>query len=166
VELFLNGRSLGVKPAGRAERYTATFEVPYEPGALKAVGHRNGKPCAEAEVHTVAAPAGIRLAPDRATLRALPGDLCYVTVEVVDAAGRVHPTAENVLAFAVEGPGTLLAVGNSNPVSTERYAGDRRGTFRGRCLAVVKATGEPGEIRLRAESEGLAAAEVMIRVEA
>jgi beta-galactosidase len=165
VELFLNGRSLGVKPAGRAERYTATFEVPYEPGALKAVGHRNGKPCAEAEVHTVAAPAGIRLAPDRATLCALPGDLCYVTVEVVDAAGRVHPTAENVLAFAVEGPGTLLAVGNSNPVSTERYAGDRRSAFRGRCLAVVKATGEPGEIRLRAESEGLAGAEVVIRVE-
>jgi len=57
----------------------------------------------------------------------------------------------------------LVAVGNANPVSTECYVGNRRSAFRGRCLAVVASTGEPGEIRLRAEAAGLTAAETVIR---
>jgi beta-galactosidase len=90
------------------------------------------------------------------------GDLSYVTIEVVDAGGVIHPLANNLITFHVEGPGALLAVGNADPTSTEPYVGDRRSAFRGRGLAVVKSTGATVEIRLRAESVGLAGAEVVI----
>jgi beta-galactosidase len=164
VELFLNGQSLGTRPATREERFIATFEVPYEPGVLRAVGYRDGQQAAACEVETVGDPAGIRLVPDRSTLGGEAGDLSFVTVEIVDSQGRVHPAAAQTVFFTVQGPGTLAAVGNSNPVSTEHYRGNQRSAYRGRCLVVVKGQGEPGTIRLRAMADGLDAAEVTIQV--
>ena len=160
VELLLNGRSLGVRPTTRTERLTATFEAPYEPGELKAVGYIGGKPAAETVLQTVNPPAAIRLTPDRPNIGA--DDLCYVTAEVVDSAGRVHPTAENPIFFSVQGAGSLAALGSSNPQSTERYRGNQRSAFHGRCLAVVKSS-SAGEIKLRAQADGLEAVEVVIR---
>lgn len=163
VELFLNGRSLGVQPASKEERYTASFEVPYEPGELKAVGLNGGKVAAEALVQTRSEPAAVRLNADRARLRGQ-DDLAYVTVEIVDAAGRVHPAADRVVYFTVQGAGTIAAVGSANPATEESYRGNQRATYRGRALVVVKAGGQAGEIRLRAQADGLAAAEVVLSV--
>jgi beta-galactosidase len=162
VELFLNGRSLGVKPTGRQEKFIATFAVPYEPGELKAVGSTGGKPCAEYLLQTAGAPVKIQLTPDRAVIQAKAGDLCFVTVEVLDAAGHMHPNADQSISFTVEGEGTLAAVGNGNPTSTESYRGNQRKVYRGRCLAVVKSNGKSGEIRLHAQAEGLEPANIII----
>ncbi len=162
VELLLNDKSLGTQRTGKAERYTATFEVPYAPGVLRAVGTIGIHPCEEATLVTVGEAAAIRLTPDRASINAAAGDLSYVTVEVVDSEGRLHPLADHEITFAVEGPGVLLAVGNANPVSEELYVGDHRRAFRGRCLAVVASTGEAGEIRLSATAAGLVAAETVV----
>jgi beta-galactosidase len=162
VELFLNGESLGVKPSTRVERFTASFEVPYQPGELKAVGLVNGQPVEECILQTVGDPAGIRLVADRNPIRCQPGDLCYVTAEVVDAVGRVHPTAEHNIFFTVKGSGSLLAVGCSNPVSPERYTGNQRKAFRGKCLLALKPADTPGEIRLSAQADGLDGAEIVI----
>jgi beta-galactosidase len=173
VELFLNGKSLGVQPATRQERFIATFEVPYEPGELKAVGYAGEQPVAECQVRTVGAPVQIRLTPDRDSIQSKPGDLCYVTAEIVDQDGLVHPSADHQLFFTVKGEGEIAAVGSSNPVSTERYRGNQRRAHRGRCLVVVKSQGEPcspgelgspGEIRLRAQADGLDGAEILIGV--
>ncbi len=162
VELILNGRSLGTKPAGRAARYSAVFDVRYEPGVLGAVGYCEGRPPAQFELCTAAAPASIRLEPDRSTIPA-GRDICYITVQIVDGTGVAHPTADHLVTFSVEGPGALVAAGNANPLSTENYVGNRCSAFRGRCLAVVASTGEPGDICLRAEAAGLTAAEIVIR---
>ena len=43
VELFLNGRSLGKKPAGEQHEFTATYEISYEPGELTAVSYEEGR---------------------------------------------------------------------------------------------------------------------------
>ena len=42
VELFLNGVSLGRKPAGKAVGFTTSYEMTYEPGELVAVSYGNG----------------------------------------------------------------------------------------------------------------------------
>jgi beta-galactosidase len=131
---------------------------------LKAVGYKEGQPGAECQVKTVGAPARIRLTPDRDTLKAEPGDLCYVTAEVVDQDGLVHPSADHELFFTVQGAGEIAAVGSSNPVSTERYRGNQRRAHRGRCLVVVKSRGESGEIHLHAQADGLDGAELLIEV--
>jgi beta-galactosidase len=165
VELFLNGRSLGVKPATRAEHHIASFDVPYEPGVLLAVGQRSDGGAAEYEVHTAGKPAGVRLSPDRAAIAAGPGELSFITAEVVDAAGLVHPKAEDEIVFSVKGEGSLVALGSSNPMSTEPYVGDRRRAFRGRCLAVVRSSGVPGAIRVHGSAAGLQAAETTINAE-
>jgi beta-galactosidase len=157
VELLLNGESLGTKVA---ERCTATFEVPYRPGTLQAVG---SEPAAECKLRTAGEPAGLRLTPDRETIHG--DDLSFVTVEVLDADGLPHPNADHTISFAVDGVGTIAAVGSADPVGREPFRGRRRSAYRGRCLVVLRSRGEPGEMRLRAEADGLFGAEAAVRVE-
>jgi beta-galactosidase len=161
VEILLNGRSLGVKPCTRNEKFTASFEVPYEPGELKAIGYREQQPVAETKLKTAGSPARIQLVPDRELIQT-GGDLCYVTVEVVDAIGQLHPAADTEINFTIEGAGRILGVGNSNPVSEAPYVGNRRKVFRGRGLVVVKSSQESGEICLSAQADGLEGAEIKI----
>lgn len=162
VELFLNGRSLGTKASGPDERHIAEFEVPYEPGELRAVGYNGGQPAAETQLQTCGEPFGLRLYPDRDAVAA--GDLCYISVEVIDEAGRLQPNAGNTVYFTLQGAGEILAVGSGDPTSTEHYRGNQRSAFRGRCLVVLKSGDEPGEIQLRANADGLQGAEVVIQV--
>jgi beta-galactosidase len=164
VELFLNGKSLGVKPSGRAERFTASFEVPYQPGELKAVGINGNIPSAERRIETASAPAALRLSPDRSTLRAGCDDLSYVTVEVVDAQGRICPQADHPIYFTTQGDGILAAVGSAKPDSEESYRGHFRCVHRGRALAVVKAGTQTGSLILRAQADGLSPAECGLTV--
>jgi beta-galactosidase len=162
VELFLNGRSLGIKQASQKEKHNASFQVSYEPGELKAIGYRNKKRVAVYSLRTAGSPAQIQLIPDQESIR-VGGDLCYITVKILDGESRLHPKAENEVVFQIEGPGEILAVGNSNPVSEEPYTGNRRRAYRGRALLVVKSTCEPGDITLSARAEGLESADVRIK---
>jgi beta-galactosidase len=168
VELVLNGRSLGRKPAGKPNRLIATFEeVPYQAGELKAVAYSGGQITAETSLHTTSKPAALRLIADRDALSAagLHGtpDLSYVTVEVVDGEGRFVPDAGLPVRFSVDGPGEIAAVGSGDPTTTEAYVGSERKTFRGQALVVVKSTGEPGMIRLTAEADGIDKAAIEIQ---
>jgi beta-galactosidase len=110
----------------------------------------------------VGKPARLLLTPDHRIIHAEQGDLSYVTVEVVDEDGLVHPTASDKVYFTVKGVGSIAAVGNSDPTSTEAYRGNQRSLYRGRCLVVLKPDGRPGEISLRAQADGLDGAEVTI----
>jgi beta-galactosidase len=165
VELFLDDRSLGCKPCSRAEQFKADFELPYQPGTLRAAGYISGKPVAEQVLATTGQPTQIRLIADRSTIHADGFDLCYITVEVLDDAGRLHPTAEDNIYFTVKGAGKILAVGNGNPVSEELYIGNQRKVYRGRALVVVKSTDEAGDIRLTAQADALDGAEIVIKTE-
>jgi beta-galactosidase len=163
VELFLNGQSLGVQPTTRKEKFTATFEALYAPGALKAVGFLDDQPAVECVLKTAGLAAHLRLSPDRSIIRAERGDVCFVTVEIVDGEGQMHPDADAEVYFTVKGEGSLAAVGNADPQSTELYRGNQRRTYRGRGLVVVKSNGTQGEIHLRAQADNLDGAEVVIQ---
>ncbi|HEX7317310.1 MAG TPA: glycoside hydrolase family 2 TIM barrel-domain containing protein [Pyrinomonadaceae bacterium] len=167
VELFLNGKSLGRKETNRANQFTATWRVPYQPGTLKAIGYgkESRTASANAELLTANAPARIRLTADHTKVKADGQDLSYVTVEIVDARGVRHPKAANLVRFAVEGPGTITAVGNANPVSTESYQQPQRKTWQGRALVIVKSGKQPGSIILRATAQGLPPATLVINAD-
>ncbi|MFL6332583.1 MAG: glycoside hydrolase family 2 TIM barrel-domain containing protein [Pyrinomonadaceae bacterium] len=164
VELFLNNKSLGRKATNRSNQFTAAWQVPYQPGTLKAVGYGKTQrtAAATAELRTAAEPARIKLTADRLRVKADGQDLSYVTVELVDARGVRHPKAENLVRFSVEGPGTIAGVGNANPVSTESYQQPQRKVWQGRALVVVKSGKQPGRITLRATAQGLPPATVVI----
>ena len=159
VELFVNGTSLGRKPAGKANRYIATYETVYVQGELEAVGYDGDTECARTVLRTVGEPASVRLTPDRRELEAASGDLSYVTVELLDAAGDVVPHQAPAVRVVVYGVGALVAVGSSNPISEEPYTGDQRRFSDGRAMAVVRTTGEPGDITVAAYVDGLPVAE-------
>lgn len=155
AELFLNGKSLGRKPTNRSAEFQAVWPVPYAPGALEAVGYDAGQKVATAALRTAGAPDRIRLTADRDQLHATGEDLSYITVELVDAQGVVNPNADNQVRFEIDGPGTIVGVGNANPVSLESCQRLERKCWRGRCLVIVKACDQPGQIILRATVDKL-----------
>jgi len=176
VELFINGRSVGVRgyefprygmqdrygnyaPRERVQRTTAdlhlAWDVPYEPGTLKALGTKDGVAVVTMEVSTTGEPAAIRLLADRTEIGADERDVAHVTVEVVDEQGRVVPMAENEITFEVTGEGRLIGVDNGNPQSHDSYKATRCKAFNGLCLAVVQATAKAGGIKIAASTMGL-----------
>jgi beta-galactosidase len=162
IELFLNGRSLGRSPAGLEAKHRALFEVAYEPGELKAVPLRGGKPVAKATLVTAGAPHALHLMVDRPVIRADRNDLAYVTVEIRDRAGRVVPDAGHAVRFALEGPGEMVAVANADPKNTAPFRGREHRLWRGRALVVLQPKGVAGEMRLHAIADGVAPASVVI----
>jgi beta-galactosidase len=163
AELFLNGRSLGRKTTDRGSEFKAVWEVPYQAGELKAVGYRGAKPVNSAVLRTAQDVSQIVVAVDRDRITADGQDLAYVTVELQDANGTRNPRAENLLTFEIEGPGTIVGVGNANPVSLESYQRPERKAWQGRCLVIVKSGNRSGDIRLKVSSAGLPASQVTIR---
>ena len=164
VEVYLNSKCLGRKPAGKANRHIASFEIVYEPGELVVVGFEKGVEVSRTSLRTAGTPASIRLTPDRTELKAKLRDLSFVTVEVLDADGNIVHNAFNDICFTVCGAGVLLAVGSGNPISDEPYVGNRRKVHEGRAMVVVGTDGEAGEIILRAAADGIPCAEAAIRV--
>lgn len=165
VELFLNGESLGKKETNRGTQWIAKWEVPYKPGILKAVAYKGTKEADSSELVTAEDPNNIRLSADRAKIKADGQDLSYITVDLLDSNDRRHPTAENLIRFEIEGPGSIIAVASSNPMSVESYQQPKRKAYKGRCLVIVKSTRESGNIIIKASSTGLQSARLIITSE-
>lgn len=162
VELILNDRSLGTQETNRGTEWTAKWQVPYQPGTLVAIGYEGGKKLASWQLRTAEHATRIKLIADRMEIRADGQDLSYITVELLDKNGTRHPKAQNLIEFGIQGPGTIIAVGSSNPRSTESFRQPRRRAYQGRCLAIVKSSQRAGPITLHAASQGLESAEVAI----
>ena len=145
VRLTLNGTLLGEQTIADTT-LMAVFEVPYQPGILKAENVENGKETAAVVLTTAGAPSRLRLTADRSTIQATRNDLSYVTVEVVDQNGQVVPTAEVPVQFSIAGAGELAAVGNGSPTDLSSFQKPQKTTFRGRALAILRPTGKPGTI--------------------
>jgi beta-galactosidase len=165
VALFLNGKVLGEKTVDKYQM--ATFEVPYEPGKLEAVASTGGKDVARFAVETTGVPAALRLRPDRHNLAGDGYDSEPVTVQVVDAQGRLVPTANPLVKFSLVGPGKIIGLNDGNPNNHELEKGDRHSVFHGLAQVILQSELEGnGKLTLRASSEGLAPAEVAIDVTA
>jgi beta-galactosidase len=176
VELFLNGKSIGAKgyrfprygmedkwanfgPRSQAQRTTSdlhlTWDVPYEPGTIKAVGIKDGKTVATMEISTTGDPSKIRLIADRTRIAADRHDVVHVTVQIEDDQGRVVPQADNLIAFDIRGEGKIIGVDNGNPRSHEDFKAKQRKAFNGLCLVIVQSTSKAGAIRITASSASL-----------
>ncbi len=164
AELFLNGKSLGKKTKGQYEYRLRWDDVKYQPGELKVVAYKAGKRWATDVVKTAGPAAKIVLQADRSPIQADGRDLCFVTVSIRDRAGLVVPRSKDLIHFAVSGPGEIVATDNGDATSHEPFQSKERNAFNGLCLVIVRAQpGQPGAIRLTAQTEGLKGAEVTIR---
>ena len=160
VRLLLNGKEVGRAGVPPAAKQIATFTVPYASGTLRAVALSGSDEIACREFVTTGPPKAIRLTADRAAIRASRNDLSFVTVEIVDDAGRLVPDAEVKVGFTVSGPGELAATGGGDPKNPASFRQPERLTFHGRCLAVIRPTNGNGTITLRADANGLTGASI------
>lgn len=163
VELFLNGKSLGVKKKSGDDLHVS-WRIAYEPGTLKAVSRKNGKEVLTREIKTAGKAARLILSADRSSIKADGTDLSFVTVKVVDAEGNVVPNADNLVTFKVAGDAKIVGVDNGNPISHEPFKASYRKAFNGLCLAVLQSGEKTGKVTLTATSEGLEKASVDIEL--
>ncbi|MCX6938273.1 MAG: DUF4982 domain-containing protein [Verrucomicrobia bacterium] len=134
-------------------------DVVYQPGELKAVVYRQGKPWAEAVMRTAGAASQLTLAADRPDFRADGKDLCYVTITVADAEGRLVPRTSHRLHVEVSGAGELVAMDNGDATSHESFQGPDHQAWNGLCLAIIRGrSGQTGPITIAVTSPGLAPA--------
>lgn len=164
VELFLNGKSVGthVMELETSQDMRAHFKVPFEPGVLRVVGHfADGSECSEV-LHTPADPAAVVLTSDKETLLADGRDIAFVEISTVDVNGIPVGNARNRIRVEVSGAGRLVGLDNGDSTDYDSYKGDNRRLFSGKLLAMIESTLEPGEITVRAYSEGLENAELRL----
>jgi beta-galactosidase len=163
AELFLNGKSLGRKTREKFEYRLHWDDVVYQPGALKVVAYKNGRKWASDTVRTAGAPAKLLLQADQTRLSTNGQDLAYVTVTVADKDGIMAPRAANRVKFELDGPGEIVATDNGDATSFEPFQSPERNVFNGLAVAIVRAkSGQHGDIRLTAKSDGLKDATVKI----
>jgi len=185
VRVYLNGRLIQQKNTGVAQEFKATFEVPFAPGKLEAIGvdevsnegfvpdkpaspiaARPGFTWFESDrfpLLTAQAPAAIRLTPDRTTLRGDGQDLAFLTLEITDPAGTLNPTVNPAVQIALTGPGTLAGFANADMTSMEPYYANPRHPYQGRALVVIRTQHAAGPIEVTASAPGLASASVTLQ---
>ena len=149
VELFINGKSQGVKKVGEDYAFMAKFQVVYEPGEIKAVAAR-GEEKTEFALKTAGVP-DLAVTVENPEIKVLT-EVGYVNICLQDKDGIVDQTARSRVTIEVEG-GELAGFGSADPESHENFTGNVFDTFRGRLLAVVRATA-PGEIKVKVTAEG------------
>ena len=133
VELFINGKSQGVRRKGERE-YHVAWRVQFTPGEITAVSRKNGKPVCTQTIRTAGAPDHIRLSVDYKGKTTT-----FITVEVVDKDGNLCPWAENQIEFSTTGGAKILGTDNGCQTSMERFQAPRRKAFFGKCMVVVAA---------------------------
>lgn len=167
AELFLNGKSLGVRMKNDStlqNRYRLMwYNVPYQSGELKVKAFdANGNPAAEKTVRTAKKPHHIELVANRTTIDADGKDLSYITVRVVDRKGNLCPLDTREIKFNVSGAGTFRAVANGDPTSLELFHLPHMHAFGGMLTAIVQSSCDSGAIVLEAKAKGLKKAKISI----
>jgi beta-galactosidase len=163
VKLTLNGNPIEVAKAEFPSPFVTEFSLPYAPGELKASAIVDGK-LVEQVFRTTGNPTRIVLHADREHIRSSRNDLSYVTAELQDDAGNPIEDGVAEIQFSIKGPGELAAVGNANPHEMASYRQPHRNTFHGRCLAILRPTGDKGSITLEARGANLRSANVTIHI--
>ena len=177
VELFLNGKSLGVKKNSNDPKLRARIKwdnIAYAPGTLVAVARKNGKVVARHQIETTGEAVALKLVPDVETWHADGKDLMHVRIYAVDKKGRrvlnmKDAKAFDKLTFTVKGDANIVAVDNGNIASDELHIGKtqlektiQRNLFQGSALVILRAGDKPGKIELSVAGEKMKARKLVL----
>jgi beta-galactosidase len=160
VELYVNGVSLGSKPVVRG--FHLSWTAAYAPGAIEAHGFQGERLVIKDRRETAGLPARLFLSSDRTRLKADGADLAVITIAVADDHGRPSPDADCAISLEIIGPAAVLGMGNGNPTSHEPDRTDQRKAFKGLCMGLVQTQSEAGRIQVRATSDGIKSAELIL----
>lgn len=182
AELFVNGKSQGVRKRGVSEGQSGDYtqnrvrvgkndyrfvweEVKYEPGEIKVVVKKDGQPWAEASRVTTGEARSVHAEADRSSIAGDSRDLSYITFILRDAKGNEVPTDCREVSFSIEGPAKLIGFCNGNPVDHRSMQDPEQAFFNGRILAVVRGNrGASGKVTVTAKAKGLPAVKVPLTI--
>ena len=177
VELFLNGKSLGVKKNSEDPKLRSRIkwdDIAYAPGTLLAVARKNGKVVARHQIETTGEAVALKLVPDAENWHADGKDLMHVRIYAVDKKGRrvmnvKDAKAFDKLTFTVKGDANIVAVDNGNIASDELHIGKtqlektiQRNLFQGSALVILRAGNKPGKIELSVAGEKMKAKKLVL----
>jgi beta-galactosidase len=162
VELLLNGRSVGTASTGPAHRFRASFDLPYEPGELVAVGRVGEKETGRSVLRSLSGPVRLIATADRSVIHADDSDLAYVAIEFRDGDGTLATSTDATVEVAVDGPAVLQGLGSARPDTEESFLTAAASTFEGRALAIIRPTGA-GQIIVTVSAAGFEDASVAVR---
>ena len=177
VELFLNGKTLGVKKNSEDPKLRSRIkwdDIAYAPGTLVAVAKKNGKVVARHQIETTGEAVALKLVPDVETWHADGKDLMHVRIYAVDKKGRrvlnmKDAKAFDKLTFQVKGDANIVAVDNGNISSDELHIGKtqlektiQRNLFQGSALVILRAGNKPGKIELSVAGEKMKARKLVL----
>ncbi|MDT0184023.1 glycoside hydrolase family 2 TIM barrel-domain containing protein [Microbacterium sp. ARD31] len=165
VELFVNGRSLGRRPAGAEHGCTAVFPVTYEPGELVAVAYEGHFEVGRTVLRSAGSGIRLRLSTDREELQGGEQDLAFVRVQLTDDDGIVVPWSGVALTATVSGVGSLAGFGSADPKPAYGFVSGFNATFHGEALAVVRAGVDAGEVTLTVASDGFGEETITLAVD-
>lgn len=163
VELFVNGKSLGVKQNTTAPKSRNRIKwdgVKYEPGYVEAVAKKGGKVVARHKIETAGDAVKLTAESDNTEWKADGQDLQHIKVCAVDKKGRRVQGTQGEVTFEVEGQAEILGVINGDMASDELTVGNKRKLYRGTATVILRSKREPGKVRLTATTPGLKQAKV------
>ena len=166
VKLFLNGKGIGEQKVDKYEMNT--WQVPYKPGKLMAIGYVKGKEVSRYTVETTGEALSLELIPYKTTLQGNGTDAIPITVQALDAKGRPVPHAGMKVNFEISGAGQIIGLGNGDPNSHELEKGHTRSLFNGLAQVIVqsKETDRDQSITLIASATGLKPFKLIVPVNA
>lgn len=159
VELYLNGKSLGVQANNRDDIKKRNMilwpQVPYQKGRLVAVARTNGQEVARHQLETTGTAVALRLEVENTDWQADGMDLQYVKVYAVDSKGRTVPTSMGEVVFDVAGAARLIAVDNGDHTSDDLFAGNSRSLHKGFAMGILRSNQVAGTVTVKASVKGL-----------
>lgn len=164
VELFVNGQSLGRKPAGEENGFFASYETTYVPGELKAVSYR-GDSTETSSLFTAGKAEKLFVETEGERLKADGKDLAFITIGLTDADGNENMFEEKEVTVRVTGAGKLQGFGSADPRCGESFRNTVCKTYDGYAMAVVRSGKEKGEIRVEISAPGCETKIIRIPVE-
>ena len=162
VRLLLDGKEIGTKPV---KKYKAIFKLPHQPGTLTAEAlDEQGNVISSHSLTTAGAETVLTVKPEKQVLRAGSQELCYLPIEFTDQAGNLKPYIEQRVHIEVEGAVSLAGFGSALCKTNEVFHENHHDSYRGRCLAVLRAGDVPGKATIIIKSAGVKPVTIEVEV--
>ena len=165
VALYLNDQLIGTKKSSDAVNGVLSWQVPYTPGTLKAIGRANGHDVADFTLQTTGPASAIHLLPDTTAVSTGKNNIYQIEYRVTDEAGRRIPDAGDEISFHITGPTKILGLGNGDLQNNEDCQAPQHRAFQGRGLLILQVaavSSTTGPITVEASAPGLQPATITL----
>ena len=165
ARLLLNGKEVGAMKPYDHKSGIIHWDIPYAPGKLTVEACDNdGNVTAGYDIVTSGRPFALKASADKPTLNRDKAT-AHVFVDILDDDGNIVTLGDNEITCTIQGPARLLGLEGCNNSDMSDYTDNRHRAYRGRLLAYIQTTGEPGEITVNFTSPLLKGTKVKLTAE-